>query len=752
MEPFYNTGKKLFCSISHLIFVNKCLFFFTIICGWCVKLEAQEITITPGTNLVLNGSVFLVVNNAALKNNGAFIASASTVNFSGHRDTLISYLAGTSSTIFNNLSVTKSAYGVALKSAAIVVNTLTVGAGNLYTDSNLTLRSDANLTARVAPVAATSYIIGKANVERYFPARRAWRLLTAPVTNSNTIYKSWQNRGNYIPGLGLLVSGPNAGCGCGNGLDTSYRNTVSMKGWNYSTQAFAPVLNTNVLISPGNSGSADNAGYFTFVRGDRNPINTIVGNTNITTVSSIGSLQTGTQTFPATPVSGQYTLIGNPYASPIDFNNVVRTNLIKRFYVWDPTLNIVGAYVMMDDLFNTGTYSKTVGGVASGSAQTKDIQSSQAFFVQTNANGPASISFNESSKSGYNNNSVFRAAIGNRPAGIPSGLLRTSLYLLNADNSTTLADGTFAEFDNMFSSTVDLDDALKFGNTNENLSIIRNNISLTAERRPALGLNDTVYFKVSTTTQRNYQFVFDVNNMQQPDMVGFLMDSYLGTSSSINLNATTKVNFSINAAAASAATNRFKIVFKPAVSVLPVTFTTVKAYQQNNNIAVEWKVENELNIVKYDVEKSTDGTVFIHLSTTNVTGNNIASNAYSWLDVEALKGTNFYRIKSYDLSGEVKYSSVVKVSITAGISDFSIYPNPVTTNVINLVMNNQPAGLYKVQLTDAIGQVIFVKSIQGNGGNSTQSLGTGAKLTPGIYQLEINGENNNHDTQKVIVE
>jgi hypothetical protein len=234
-------------------------------------------------------------------------------------------------------------------------------------------------------------------------------------------------------------------------------------------------------------------------------------------------------------------------------------------------------------------------------------------------------------------------------------------------------------------------------------------------------------------------------------MVGYLMDSYLGTSSLINLNGTTKVNFTINVAAASAATNRFKIVFKPAGSVLPVTFTAVKAYQQTKDIAVEWKVENELNMAKYDIEKSTDGTVFTQVTTINVTGNNNAYHTYSWLDVKAVEGNNFYRIKSYDLSGEVNYSFIEKVSIAAGASGFSIYPNPVTTNVINLVMDNQPAGLYQLKLTDATGQVIFVKSIQGNVGNNTQSLNTGAKLAPGIYQLEITGENNNHDIQKVIV-
>ena len=49
--------------------------------------------------------------------------------------------------------------------------------------------------------------------------------------------------------------------------------------------------------------------------------------------------------------------------------------------------------------------------------------------------------------------------------------------------------------------------------------------------------------------------------------------------------------------------DRFRIVFAPSV-VLPVTFTSVKAYRQDKNINVEWRVENEMNIKQYEVEKS----------------------------------------------------------------------------------------------------------------------------------------------------
>ncbi|CAN5662134.1 hypothetical protein BH11BAC5_BH11BAC5_24070 [soil metagenome] len=733
MKPFYTTTNRSLKSHP--------LFLMLILTGaFCNAVNAQKITINSGSSLVLNGSVSLVINNAAFQNNGTFAAGASTVVFAGSNDTTTSYVDGNTASTFNNLSVIKSAYGVALKSKAIVTNVLTVNGGNLYADSNLILKSDVNLTARVAPVAAISQIIGKATVERYFPAKRAWRLSTAPVTNSNTIYNTWQDRGADNPGIGLLVTGPNPTGASGNGLDVSAQNSVTMKTWNYSTQALVNVLNTKVPISAGNTGSADNTGYFIFVRGDRNPANTCTCTVTNTTVSSIGVLQTGTQTFPASSVSGKYTLIGNPYASPVNFGNLSLSNLVNRFYVWDPALNITGGYVMMDDLLSTGTWSQSV-----PSAQTADMQSGQAFFVETKNNNPAALTFNESSKSSNRSN------VGFRPYGIPSGIIKVKLNLLNADNTATIADGTFAEFNDAFSSGIDRDDAVKFGNTNENLSIVRNTISLAAERRPALNSNDTVYLKLATTTQRNYQFIFDAINLQQSNMMGYLVDSYLGTSKIIGLDGTTIVNFSINAAAASAVQTRFKIVFKPAV-VLPVTFTTVKAYQQNSDIVVDWKVENEINIVKYDVEKSTDGRTFSSVNTTIVTANSNAANSYEWIDTKAMSGNNYYRIKWYDLNGMVKYSQLVEVAMEKKIIPFSIYPNPVKGNNIHIEFANQPSGKYKFLLINSNGQLIWSTELFLAPGSTTQELKTGIYLPAGQYTLQIGGATKTIETKALIIE
>jgi hypothetical protein len=705
------------------------------------KSFAQQIAINQGSFLVMNGNAQLVVNNAGFKNNGSFAAGNGTVTFSGYADTAISNISGNDTTTFNNLTISKAAYGIALKAGADVNNTLTVAGGFLYTDSNLTLKSSSSLTARVAPVATGSNIIGKTNVERYIPARRAWRLMTAPLTDANTIYKTWQNAGVASDGKGTYITGPNAAAA--NGLDVSPQNNTSMKTWNAATQAYGNVNNTLVSISAGKNGSADNTGYFLFVRGDRNANNFSTATSNVTTLTSTGRLQVGNQSFNASSTSGAMTLVGNPYASPIDFNNVAKSNLMNRFYVWDATINTLGGYVMIDDLTYSGTFTKSV----AASNQSKDIQSGQAFFVQTNTNGAASITFNENSKSDVNNNTMFRPAT---PNSLPSQFLRTNLYLVNTDNSLLLADGLFAEFNDAFSDSVLLEDAPKFSNINENIALVRNNNVLAAERRPIVNITDTIYLKLWKTTARKYQFEFIPTNLNVAEII--LQDSYLNTSTNLSLVAASKINFTIDANAASAATNRFRIVFKNA-TVLPVTISSVKAAQLNNNIAVEWKVENEINILKYEVEKSTSGTVFTSSYSVNVNGSANANNTYNWLDVNAVQGNNFYRIKTYSNNGEVKYSAIVKVNINSSkTSSMKIYPNPVTNNTINLQLANQPKGNYLLKLTNNIGQTIYTTSMQSNSINSTLSINIPGKLTSGVYNLEVNTPDNKKSTQSVIVE
>ncbi len=333
--------------------------------------------------------------------------------------------------------------------------------------------------------------------------------------------------------------------------------------------------------------------------------------------------------------------------------------------------------------------------------------------------------------------------------------IRTTLYLLNANDATVLADGVYTEYNDLYHDSVLLEDAFKFTNINENLGILRYGAVLSVERRPIIAKSDTLFFKLWKTTKRNYQFEFITTNLDHPGMQGFLQDSYLGTSLPIALNGTTKLNFLVNADAASANVNRFKIVYitNIATATLPVTFTSVKIFKVNNKIAIDWKVQNENNIKKYDVERSSNGTDFNIVNSIAVTGFKNDHNSYFWIDNQPLTGNGFYRIRSVDIDGTIKFSIILRVAgDKEGQGAIAVFPNPIRGDIINLQFTNQQTGLYQLRLINNNGQVIYSGILPVNSPNSSQTIRPNTKLGNGIYQLEIKAPDNVVQIKRAIVQ
>ncbi len=701
--------------------------------------NAQEIKMYSGINLVLNGNVNLVLNNIAFKNNGTFTAGTSTVSFTGNADTTSAYLSGTNSTRFNNLSLNKSAYGIAVKSAASVKNTLAVAAGTVYANGNLTLLSDATGTARVAPGATSGgYINGDVTVERYIPQNtyRAWRLLTSP-TSGQTINEAWQEGQaagtNGNPGYGTLITSKNSDW-ASNGFDYNTPGN-SMYSFDQASNLLIPVLSTAAPISA-------EPGYFLFIRGSRS----IAPSVNITLADQTilrtkGSLYTGNQSAISVPAD-KSALIGNPYASALDMRNITTSGGCAgtAFYVWDPKLTgsyYLGAY---QTLTSNGTdYIVVPGGGSYGSSGsvTNTIQSGAAFFV--NAVGSAgSITINESSKT--SGSSVVFRPLGN----LPEKNIITNLYALN-DGIQKLADGNMVFFNDRYSNKIDGYDNRKMSNFGENLSIVNNTDELVIERR-AMPLHDTINFSINKLKKITYQLQILADRLNENGLSASLEDRYLHTSIPVNLNDTSNYIFTVDTAAGSYDKGRFRIVFKPMI-ILPLVFTAINAYQINDKVQVDWKMQDEINTVKYEVEKSANGLDF---STVNTIEKNTTGN-YSWQDANVFAGKNFYRIKSTNRDGSIKYSVIVTVLITKKVSGFTVANNPVKGNSISLRFVNQSKGSYQFNLINSAGQLVYKSKQQVGSSGTSLVLNTPSVLPDGIYQLQIVSPENTIETQKIII-
>ncbi|MEP6927619.1 MAG: T9SS type A sorting domain-containing protein, partial [Ginsengibacter sp.] len=178
-------------------------------------------------------------------------------------------------------------------------------------------------------------------------------------------------------------------------------------------------------------------------------------------------------------------------------------------------------------------------------------------------------------------------------------------------------------------------------------------------------------------------------------------------------------------------------VFQVDLSVLPVTLTDVKAYQQNSGVQVEWTAQHESNIDKYEIERSQDGQRFTTLGSVKARGNSSVLIHYNLFDANPLSGVSFYRIKIIE-AGHVTYSQVLKVNIGKNfVNTIIIYPNPVSDNSIGLQMINLQKGIYRITLTNKLGQQIVTKEIDHAGGSATETIVLSKVLAAGVYQLRL---------------
>ena len=444
----------------------------------------------------------------------------------------------------------------------------------LTTGSNLTLGSTISGTARIADmtkdfftaaVISGNSIAGTATVERYIAnaGHRAWHLLSGKaVTGARTVFQEWQESGSLAAGYGTWIT--STAYVVGNGFDATNNNLSSIATHNQAGPSWVYTMpNTNSTILSANQG------YMLFVRGDRNYTATLPTSsaTSATTLRTNGTLTQGTQSALSVVSTGTgRTLVGNPFASPIDFESIqATTNLVKTFYVWDATLtgnNGVGGFVLVDR--NGGTYQTTpeVMGGTTVNPNSRYIHSGQAFFLRATG-GTANLVFNEASKA----SSV--SAINPIVNGIGEQQMIVNLMIANPGGDKSLADGIRVKFDDSYS-TATADDDEKMGNFAENLSSYRDNKKLIVERRPMIVKNDTVFLYMTNTGIKDYRLQLGAIDFVQTGIPAKLEDTYLGTSRDIDLNGSiTNYDFSVTADAGSAASSRFRIVFGKAAVIMP---------------------------------------------------------------------------------------------------------------------------------------------------------------------------------------
>jgi Secretion system C-terminal sorting domain len=433
-------------------------------------------------------------------------------------------------------------------------NSLTV-AGNLVNDGNLIFKSDSNGTARFASYSGAAITSSNVTVERYLPARRAWRLLTAPLKGGtgNTVAANWQGTANE----GLLLFSP-----------ATYQSTTmtgyttgggSPNIWNYDNgwQKIANI-STETMFNTNNS---DTKAYLVFATGPHGS-NTIANTTSAeaTTLKPLGQLITGSVAHSLT--ADQFKLLPNPYASPINTQTMVQANAGSTIYMVDPTLNSFGGYVTFD---GTNWTPSVLG-------NDQYIQSGQGFFVKNASNTTFTIA--ESHKVSGNSNTWFERTTTDTSV----DKIRVLLYKQD-NNSWYLADGILAVNSASGNHEVDAADADKMTNFNENIAFKNGATQLSIEYRglPAAGMLQPM--QLIGTTAQAYQMRLKTENYSNSNLTPFLENTQTGALTAIPTDGSeVVVPFTGIVATSAAPDSRFRIVYQSPLSADDLNSLVVGVY------------------------------------------------------------------------------------------------------------------------------------------------------------------------------
>lgn len=173
-------------------------------------------------------------------------------------------------------------------------------------------------------------------------------------------------------------------------------------------------------------------------------------------------------------------------------------------------------------------------------------------------------------------------------------------------------------------------------------------------------------------------------------------------------------------------------IYLNSLVVLPVTLTNFNGRNNGNGNLLSWVVENEVNVSRYELQRSGNGRDFTTVSSTAATG----SRNYSYSDNDLTLPVYFYRLKIIDSDDTYSYSAVIKLNGPVKNISLAATPNPFG-NVMKLTIDSpikEPATLV---LTDLSGKALVQKNVVLLQGINTIEIEKVHSLAAGTYILNL---------------
>ncbi len=182
--------------------------------------------------------------------------------------------------------------------------------------------------------------------------------------------------------------------------------------------------------------------------------------------------------------------------------------------------------------------------------------------------------------------------------------------------------------------------------------------------------------------------------------------------------------------------------------ILPLTIDQFNGAYSNGFIQLKWTTFTEINVDHFEVERSIDGTNFRQIGRIEALGNNSGNMSYTFSDLMADKGSNFYRLVMIDNEGNYTYSKAITVSVeNKGISVMVVYPNPFSKRVVVKISSEKNSEQITIRIVNNEGVVLRTQQAEVMRGENNITIKQVDELPGGIYFLEVLAEHRSMKTK-----
>lgn len=174
----------------------------------------------------------------------------------------------------------------------------------------------------------------------------------------------------------------------------------------------------------------------------------------------------------------------------------------------------------------------------------------------------------------------------------------------------------------------------------------------------------------------------------------------------------------------------------PANYIASATLGQLTGGYTSGFVQLQWITSSEVEMKHFEVERSTDGISFRKIGKLMAKGDINTKTDYTYLDILAEKGSNFYRLVIIDKDGNFTYSKVITIGVEKGISLFVVYPNPFGKRV-QVKFNSDGPDQATMRIIDNNGKIITSQTDPVTQGENRLTIRNADNLPAGIYYLEL---------------